>query len=83
MPTKKQRFEKIEQNNSPSPTTYKKDEAFDKLTGKNRSFQIPKSKMSNFFERTIKNKEYLPAVGHYDVLKAQSKISKGARISYR
>jgi hypothetical protein len=63
VPTKKQRFEKLEQNNSPSPVTYKNDEAYDKATHKNRSFQIPKGKTINFFDRTIKNKQFVPAVG--------------------
>jgi hypothetical protein len=64
--------------------TYKNDEAFDKLTSKNRSFQIPKSKVQNFLERTIKNKEYIPSVGHYEVAKAETFISKGfKRSSYK
>ena len=82
-PTKKHRFEKLEQDNSPSPVTYKKDEAFDIMTHKNSSFQIPKQKILNYFERTIKNKQYIPSVGTYDVPKAEKFATKGARTSYR
>lgn len=81
--SKKKRFEKIEQNNSPSPMTYKNDEAFDKLTHKNRSFVVPKQKMINYFERVIKNKSGIPSVGQYDIPKADAFITKGARTSYR
>ena len=81
--TKKRRFEKIEQNNSPSPMTYKNDEAFDKLTAKNRSFVVPKQKQINYFERIIKNKSGIPSVGLYDIPKADNFITKGARTSYR
>lgn len=63
--------------------TYKNDVAYDKMTEKNRSFQIPKSKALNFFERTIKNKEAVPAVGIYDIPKSDNYITKGARTSYR
>jgi len=70
-PTKKHRFEKIEQNNSPSPVTYKNDEAYDKLTHKNRSYQIPKCKIVNYFDRTIKSKSFIPSVGLYETAKAE------------
>jgi hypothetical protein len=81
--TAKKRFEKIEQNNSPSPVTYKNDEAFDKLTHKNRSFVVPKQKMINYFDRVIKTKSFVPSVGAYDIPKADAFITKGARTSYR
>ena len=81
--SKKHRFEKLEQNNSPSPVTYRNDDAYDKLTAKNRSFQIPKAKATNFLEQIIKKKNFIPAVGLYDVPKADKFVTKGARTSYR
>jgi hypothetical protein len=81
--TKKHRFEKLEQDNSPSPVTYKNDEAKDKSTHKNRSFQIPKDKIVNYFDRIIKRKNFVPSVGLYEIPKADKFITKGARTSYR
>jgi hypothetical protein len=63
--------------------TYRNDEAFDKSTHKNRSYQIPKAKATNFFEQVVKKKSFVPAVGLYDVPKADKFITKGARTSYR
>lgn len=83
VPTKKQRFEKLERDNSPSPVTYNKDEAFDKSTHKNRSFLVPRAKLVNYFERTVKDKSFVPSVGQYDVPKAEKHITKGVRTSYR
>lgn len=81
--TKKHRFEKLEQDNSPSPVTYKNDEAKDKATHKNRSFQIPKEKLVNYFDRIIKRKNFVPSVGQYEIPKADKFITKGVRTSYR
>lgn len=81
--TNKHRFEKIEQNNSPSPVTYKQDEAFDKSTHKNRSYLIPKQKMINYFDRLIKTKTFVPGVGQYEVPKADKFVTLGVRRSYR
>ena len=53
------------------------------MTHKNRSFQIPKSKGANYFEQIVKKKSFIPAVGLYDVPKADKYITKGARTSYR
>jgi len=74
---------KLEKDNSPSPLSYHNDTAFDHLTLKNTSFQIPKSKTLNFFERIVKSKQYLPSVGTYDIPKSDNFITKGARTSYR
>jgi len=82
-PTKKHRFEKIEQDNSPSPVTYKNDESFDKVNHKNRSFQVPKEKIVNYFDRIIKRKSFVPSVGQYDVPKADKFITLGVRTSYK
>ena len=51
--------------------TYKNDEAYDKLTHKNRSYQIPKCKIVNYFDRTIKSKSFIPSVGLYETAKAE------------
>jgi hypothetical protein len=63
--------------------TYRNDEAYDKMTHKNRSFQIPKAKGVNFFEQVVKKKNFVPAVGLYNIPKADKYVTKGARTSYR
>lgn len=82
-PSKKQRFEKQKKDNSPSPLSYHNDTSFDFITLKNSSFQIPKSKCMNFFEKIVKSKLYLPSVGSYDTYKGENKVTRGARTSYR
>ncbi len=81
--TKKHRFERLEQDNSPSPVTYKTDAAKDKVIAKSMTFQIPKDKVVNYFERIIKRKAFVPSVGQYEIPKADKFITKGVRTSYR
>ncbi len=53
--------------------------AFKKVKNRETSFQIGKTKIENFLEREIKVKGFLPAVGAYNIDKADKLISKGKK----
>ena len=81
-PSKKDRFPKLEKGDRPSPGSYEMEKSFEKAKGHNRSFQIPKTKVENFLDQTLKMKKNIPSIGQYDLTKGETFIYKGKK-SYR
>lgn len=57
----------VKDMSKPAPGDYKFDEAFDKTQSVNIMYKVPAGKIRNFVDEYKKFKNYLPAIGTYDV----------------
>ncbi|CDW89632.1 UNKNOWN [Stylonychia lemnae] len=66
----------VERKNSPSPVSYKTEDAWSKTQAPRVSYIISKGKNLKFTDIVQKNSSKIPSVGHYDISKSFDKISR-------
>lgn len=70
------RKREIERKNSPSPVSYKTEDAWRKTQAPRLSMAIVKSPNLKFTDIVVKQKKMVPGVGHYDLSKSYDKIAR-------
>jgi hypothetical protein len=69
---------------SPSPITYKKEDAIDKTQSPRQpKFQFSKSERKSNLEKILEKQKKWPGAGAYEVTKADRVITLGARRGYK
>lgn len=77
------RFKPLEKDNSPSPTTYVKNDLRLSYRQTSPKIAFTQEKGKTYMETHLKAKKFLPAPSSYDVTRAQKYITLGARSSYK
>ena len=73
----KEALHKFKKNDSPSPFTYRDDEAYKSTQTHTKNYSISKGKKTNFAENESNRKKIVPGVGKYDVNRADKIITLG------
>ena len=73
----KEALHKFKKNDSPSPLSYRADEAYKSSQPNARNYSISKGKKTNFAENESNRKKLVPGVGKYDVGRADKIITSG------
>ena len=68
---------KFKKNDSPSPFTYRDDEAYKNTQVFSKNYSISKTKKQNFAETISARKKNIPGVGKYDVTKSDKIVTLG------